>query len=63
MKVKTAKAFACQECGKLLTLAQANAAANGSKGCPGCGGSDVDLAPSVKVVRLVSCANPTFYFS
>jgi predicted nucleic acid-binding Zn-ribbon protein len=43
---KTAKPFACMECGKRLTLKGAERAM--SVGCPGCGGSDIDLAPSAK---------------
>ena len=35
--------FQCFECGKKLTLSQAEAAA--SKGCPKCGGVDIDLTP------------------
>lgn len=36
--------FACQECGrKFRTVAAAERAAD--RGCPGCGGVDIDLGP------------------
>ncbi len=35
--------YVCLECGKRLTLSQAERAMNGDKGCPKCGGSDIDL--------------------
>ena len=38
------KDWQCMECGKRMTLAQAERAAYGDDGCPGCGGSDIDLA-------------------
>lgn len=41
--MKQPKDWQCQECGKLLTLKQAEKAAFGSDGCPNCGGSDIDL--------------------
>jgi len=38
-KIKAVKAWQCMECGKKLTLKQAE------KGeCPKCGGADIDLA-------------------
>ena len=37
--------FACMECGhKFKTLKAAEKAAFGPKGCPKCGGADIDLA-------------------
>lgn len=37
--------FACMECGhKFKTTKAAERAAYGDKGCPKCGGSDIDLA-------------------
>jgi hypothetical protein len=36
------KEFQCQECGHLMSAAQAEKASE--VGCPGCGGVDVDLA-------------------
>lgn len=42
--MKKVKDWKCQECEKLLTLAQAEKAMNGDSGCPGCGGSDIDEA-------------------
>ncbi len=36
------KSWKCQECGKRLTLKQAERAV--SEGCPKCGGSDIDIA-------------------
>lgn len=41
--MKKPKDWCCNECGRRMTLAAAERAA--SVGCPGCGGSDVDLAP------------------
>lgn len=36
--------FACMECGhKFRTIAAAEKASFGDKGCPKCGGSDIDL--------------------
>jgi DNA-directed RNA polymerase subunit RPC12/RpoP len=41
--------FECMECGrKFYSVAAANKAAFGDNGCPGCGGSDIDL-PRPKV--------------
>ena len=37
MKPKTPKDWRCQECGKRLTLNQAEKASFGSAGCPKCG--------------------------
>ena len=38
--------YMCQECGrKFRTVRAAERAAFGSRGCPGCGGSVIDLAP------------------
>jgi Zn finger protein HypA/HybF involved in hydrogenase expression len=42
MKRKAVKDWKCQECGKLMTLKQAESASFGD-GCPKCGGSDIDL--------------------
>jgi hypothetical protein len=37
--------FACMECGhKFKTIKAAERASFGDKGCPKCGGSDIDLA-------------------
>lgn len=37
--------FACMECGhKFKTVKAAERASFGANGCPGCGGSDIDLA-------------------
>ena len=44
MKKSERKDFACQECGKRLTLKQAKRALFSLNGCPGCGGADIDLA-------------------
>lgn len=44
--MKTTSGFACMECGhKFKTLKAAEKASFGDKGCPKCGGSDIDLAP------------------
>ena len=40
---KVVRDWKCQECGKLMTAKQAEAAAF-AEGCPRCDGSDVDLA-------------------
>lgn len=45
-KQKAAKDWACMECGKRMTARQAERASFGDKGCPKCGGSDIDLAPT-----------------
>jgi PHP family Zn ribbon phosphoesterase len=44
MAKKVAKDWACQECGRRMSLKAAQRAM--SVGCAGCGGSDVDLAPA-----------------
>ena len=36
--------FACRECGTRLSAKRAALALNSEDGCPGCGGSDIDLA-------------------
>lgn len=41
---KAVRDWACQECGKLMTLRQAERAAD--KGCTRCGGVDVDMRVS-----------------
>lgn len=41
-KIGKQKPFACMECGKQLTYGEAKAAA--FRGCPKCGGSDIDAA-------------------
>lgn len=46
-KKESKKEWACQECGHLMTLRQAERASFGPNGCPGCGGSDIDLAVEV----------------
>jgi Zn finger protein HypA/HybF involved in hydrogenase expression len=47
------KDWQCQECGKRMTAKQAERATNGDRGCPKCGGFDIDLAvlPSPTVAR------------
>ncbi|MDA8117145.1 MAG: hypothetical protein M0000_07245 [Actinomycetota bacterium] len=40
---KPRKEWECQECGKTLTAKQAEKAMSNDKGCPKCGGSDIDL--------------------
>lgn len=54
--------FACMECGhKFKTVSAARKAAFGSKGCPKCGGADIDLAsgPLANAVATVkSNTNP-----
>ena len=42
---RPAKDFECQECGRKMTLKQAERATYGN-GCPKCGGCDIDLAVS-----------------
>lgn len=42
----TIEKFVCNECGyKFRTVKAAERAAFGERGCPGCGGADIDLAP------------------
>lgn len=43
MAKKAPKDWKCQECGKRMTLTQAERAVNGTRGCPKCGGTDIDL--------------------
>ena len=38
------KGWKCNECGKLMSLKQAEKASFSVEGCPKCGGSDIDLA-------------------
>jgi Zn finger protein HypA/HybF involved in hydrogenase expression len=43
--------FECRECGKkFFTVAAAERASFGDRGCPKCGGSDIDV-PTVRVLR------------
>lgn len=45
--------FKCMECGrKFKTAKAAERAAFGDRGCPGCGGSDIDLDPGTKTRPL-----------
>ena len=38
--------FTCQECGRnFYSVASARRASFGDAGCPGCGSSDIDVAP------------------
>lgn len=38
--------FFCQECGhKFKTVRAAEKASFSDRGCPGCGGSDIDIGP------------------
>lgn len=49
-KSKPEPLFACRECGhKFFTVAAAERAASGSDGCPGCGGSDIEIYVSPRV--------------
>ena len=50
-RVRVVKDWQCQECGKLLTLKQAERALSNAQGCPNCGGADIDLAPLSEVTR------------
>lgn len=45
-RAKAARDWQCQECGRRMTLKQAERASFGTTGCPGCGGFDIDLAES-----------------
>ena len=41
-------AWRCQECGRVFKTARAaERAMNGDHGCPGCGGSDIDVADTM----------------
>jgi ssDNA-binding Zn-finger/Zn-ribbon topoisomerase 1 len=53
VKTRTIKDWACQECGKLLTLKQAEKATYGCDGCPKCGGSDIFLASTEQLAKQV----------
>ncbi len=44
---KAIRDWQCQECGKRMTLKQAERAT--SEGCPKCGGTDIDLADPPEV--------------
>ena len=62
-RTRQPKDWQCQECGREMTQKQAEKAVNGSTGCPGCGGSDIDmkveLAPPVdKRRRPARAARP-----
>lgn len=49
--------FACMECGhKFKTVKAAEKASFGDKGCPKCGGSDIDLerAPKAETKKEVA---------
>lgn len=43
MATKQRRDWVCQECGRLMTLKQAERASFGPNGCPGCGGSDIEM--------------------
>ena len=48
--------FECMECGKkFYSVTAARRAMNGDEGCPGCGGSDIDL-PRVKAEPAAALA-------
>lgn len=38
------KDYQCLECKRFMTAKQAKKAVDGERGCPGCGGTDIDLA-------------------
>ncbi len=42
---KNHKDWKCQECGLRMTLKAAERATSGIKGCPRCGGVDIDWEP------------------
>lgn len=48
MRTKQMKDWACQECGRRMSQKAAERAMFGENGCPGCGGSDIDLAVETK---------------
>jgi len=48
---KAPKDWKCQECGRRMTARAAERAAFGEDGCPGCGGSDIDLDPDYREAR------------
>lgn len=51
--------FAYQECGrKFRTVKAAEKAAFGDSGCPGCGGSDIDLDMSPAPVKAAARVRP-----
>ena len=42
--IAASRPFQCMECGKKMTLRQAEKAMYGVNGCPKCGGADIDEA-------------------
>ena len=57
--------FSCQECGhKFKTVKAAERAAFGSRGCPKCGSSDIDLSSARSVTLFASSpGHPSAYKS
>ena len=50
--------FACMECGhKFKTVKAAERASYSDAGCPGCGGSDIDLARAEPVTQVTEFAD------
>lgn len=61
-KIKTALDWACMECGKRLTLKQAQRAFSNVQGCPKCGGADIDcVTPGLEgsVAKRAADTNPS----
>ena len=46
---KDPKLWQCQECGRRMTLRQAERAVYGADGCSRCGGTDIELVEAVRV--------------
>jgi len=55
------KDYVCLECGKRLTLSQADRAVNGDRGCPKCYGIDIDLYLDAVEARQNEAHNASLY--
>lgn len=51
------KDWRCQECGRRMTLRQAERAVTGIIGCRGCGGTDIDLVQPDEGAAVVEGAD------
>ncbi len=56
--MKQSSGFACMECGhKFQTIKAAERAAFGDRGCPKCGGADIDLVgPAARKAARKACS-------
>lgn len=51
---KQPRDWKCNECGKRMTLTRAEKASTDDKGCPGCGGADIEWSPGAKTAEVRS---------